>query len=353
MLCVFKFKPNTNKMSQIKSVIIILFILCPFHTILGQSSTSEVDSTFENYMNNAWEEIREADFSDSLQNAYSENFYNYYKENPDSETGEKAFSQAFLMWGNTGKSEYLKEALQSLDNDSELWRSIINPMSNIYAKNQELDMSEYYNLIEYLSENLTEPKSRSEVLLKMLRRKSQQEDSKNEAVELARELVELDAHEFYVTQGLGFLHEFESLNIGQKAPDFQSQSISGDDISLDSLEGQFVILEFWATWCGPCLPEIPHLKDLYEKYKNSGFAIVGISLDRDKETLMNFIDEREMEWSQIYIENGWEGELPRLFNVSGIPRMYLLDPEGNIVGRDLRGEEMISKVESLIAEQQN
>ena len=339
-------------MSRIKSGIVILFILCPFHTILGQSSTSEVDSTFENYMNKAWEEIRGSEKSDSLQNVYSSEFYKYYKEDPDTETGKKAFVQAFLMWGNTGKSEYLNEALQTLDNDSELWRLIILPMANIYGRNQELEMSEYYDLLEYLSENLTESKSRSEVLLKLLRRKSDQKDPKNEAVGLARELVELNAHEFYVTQGLGFLHEFESLNIGQKAPDFEFQTIDGDDISLSSLEGQYVILEFWATWCGPCIPEIPHLKSLYESYQNDEFTVIGISLDRDKEILMKFIEDREMEWPQIYIEDGWEGELLRLFNVSGIPRMYLLDPEGTIIGRDLRGEEMISKVESLIAEQQ-
>ncbi|MFP8490012.1 TlpA family protein disulfide reductase [Gracilimonas sp. Q87] len=337
-------------MSRIKSGIVLLLIFSPFHTIFGQSSTAEVDSTFDNYMNQAWDKIRQSENSDSLQNVYSSEFYTYYKENPDTETGGKAFGQAFLMWGNTGKSEFLSEAFQTLDYDSELWRLIILPISSIYARNQELGMSEYYDLLEYLSENLTESKSRSEVLLELLRRKSDQEGSKNEAVELARELVELDAHEFYVRQGLGFLHEFESLNIGQKAPDFEFQTLDGNKISPSSLEGQYVILEFWATWCGPCLPEIPHLKDLYENYQNNGFTIVGISLDRDKDTLMDFIGEREMQWPQIYVEDGWEGELARLFNVSGIPRMYLLDPEGVIIGRDLRGEEMVSKVESLIAQ---
>lgn len=340
-------------MSKIKSVFVILFLLGPFQTIFGQSSTAEVDSTFENYMDQAWEKIRHSENSDSLQNVYSLKFYKYYKENPDTETGGKAFRQAFTMWGNTGKSDLLNEALENLDKDSELWRFIILPMANIYARNKELEMSEYYNFLENLSENLTEPKSRSEVILELLRRKADQDDSKNEAVELARELVELDALEIYVSLGLGFLHEFESLNIGQKAPNFKFQTVNGDDISLSNLKGQFVILEFWATWCGPCIPEIPHLKYLYENYQNSGFTIVGISLDEDRETLMNFIEDREIPWPQIYVEDGWEAELSRMYNVSGIPRMYLLDPDGNIIERDLRGEEMVSKVESLIAEQQN
>ena len=328
-------------------------MLSPLQTIFGQSSTAKVDSTFESYMNRAWEDIREAEFSNSLQNAYSTEFYYYYKENPESETGEKAFGQAFLMWGNTGKSDYLSEALLTLDYKSELWRLIILPMSNIYARNEELDMSDYYDLLYYLSDNLEDQKSRSEVLLELLRWRSAQEEKQSEAVELARELVEMDADEFYVNQGLGYLHDFESLNVGQKAPSFELQTIDGDYISLSSLEGQYVIIEFWATWCGPCIPEIPHLKSLYETYQNDGFTVVGISLDRDIETLTDFIEEREMEWPQIYIEDGWEGEVPRLFNVSGIPRMYLLDPEGKIIARDLRGEEMVSKVENLMAEQQN
>ena len=304
-------------------------------------------------MENAWEMIRSSEYSDSVQNVYSSEFYKYYKENPDSDLGEKAFRHAFTMWGNTGNSEYLNEALQTLDYDSELWRFIIIPMANIYASNQDLEMSEYYTLLGHLSENLTESKSKSEVLLELLRRKTDQGDINDEAVKLAREIVELNANEIYVSLGLGFLHELESLNIGQKAPDFKYQTIDGDEISLSSLEGQFVILEFWATWCGPCIPEIPHLKSLYKSYKNDDFTVVGISLDREKESLLNFIKEREIEWPQIYVEDGWEGKLARSYNVSGIPKMYLLDPEGIIIGRDLRGEAMVSKVDSLMVGNSN
>jgi peroxiredoxin len=283
-----------------------------------------------------------------LQNAYSVEFYEYYKNNPKTRTGEKALSEAFMMWGNTGKSEFMNEAVRTLDYSSDLWRMILQPMQNIYGRNEELDISEYYDLIENLSDNLEDSQSRSEALVILLRKKSEQEESKEEAVKLARTLVELNAHEFYVRQGLGYLHEFESLNIGQRAPDFNFQSIDGDEISLGSLQGQYTILEFWATWCGPCIPEIPHLKSLYEKYGDDGFTIIGISLDRDKDTLVDFIAERDMVWPQIYVSDGWEAELPRLFNVSGIPRMYLLDPDGIIIDRDLRGDEMVSKIESLM-----
>jgi|GEM_PF-1147425 len=328
--------------------IFILLIISPFNIAFGQASAAEADTTFENYMGNAWEDIRQSEFSDSLQNAYSVEFYEYYKNNPNTRTGEKALSEAFMMWSNTGKSELMNEAIRTLDYSSDLWRMVLQPMQNIYARNEELDISEYYDLIEKLPDNLEDSNSRSEALVILLRKKSEQEGSEEEAVKLARTLIELNAREFYVRQGLGYLHEFESLNIGQQAPDFNFQTIDGDEISLGSLQGQYTILEFWATWCGPCIPEIPHLKSLNEKYGDHGFTVIGISLDRDEDTLIDFITENEMPWPQIYVAEGWEAELPRLFNVSGIPRMYLLDPDGIIIDKDLRGEEMVSRIESLM-----
>ena len=211
-----------------------------------------------------------------------------------------------------------------------------------------MDSADLPELLDYLTENLLEPKSRSEVLLVMLRMKSRQDKYRDEAVQIARELVEMDADDFYVTQGLGFLHELESLNIGQKAPEFEAQTIHGEYVSLESLEGNYVLMEFWATWCGPCMPEIPHLKTLHEKYHDSNFIVLGFSLDRDRGTLTRYIEEERMEWPQIYLEDGWDGELARQFNVSGIPRMYLLDPEGTIIARDLRGEEMVSEIDRLL-----
>lgn len=304
-------------------------------------------------MRNAWEDIRESEFSDSLQNMYSEKLFEYYLKNPSTKTGENAFAQAFMMWGNTGNSDHLSKAFDTLNYNAELWRMIIMPLGNIYHRNEDLGAQAYNELLEYLSTRLTDAKSKSEVLLAQLRGSSREDIPDETAIEIARQLVELDADEFYVNQGLGFLHELESLNIGQKAPDFQAHTIDGQELSLADLVGQYVLLEFWATWCGPCLPEIPHLKSLHENYDQDNFKIVGISLDRDKETLIDFIQDREMTWVQIFEEDGWEGELPRLYNVAGIPRMYLLDPNGIIIEKDLRGEEMISKVESLIGEQQN
>lgn len=338
---------------KISFPIIWLILLAPHLTAMGQEQEAEADTAFQDYMNAAWQEIRDAEMSDSLQKIYSDEFFEYFQEHPDTETGEEAFTHAFLMWGNIGRAEYLDEALDNLDYDSHLWQKIIAPMGNIYYGNENLEYDTFHELLEKLSGELTHPESRSEVLLHMLRSEMREDEPGEKAIELARDLVELDAHEFYVEQGLGYLHEIESLNIGQPAPDFEANTISDKVITLEELQGQFVLLEFWATWCGPCFPEIPHLKTLHEKYGEEDLQIIGISLDREIEALTEVIEEEAMEWPQIFVEDGWNGDIPRKYNVSGIPRMYFLDPEGDIAARDLRGEEMVTEIEEMINQYHN
>jgi peroxiredoxin len=328
-----------------------LLILYPLIETYGQIQPSEVDSTFESYIRAAWNEVTESGYSDSLQIQYAKEFFIYYKNNKNSKTAELALNSAFMMWGNTGDDSYVDEALSTIDTDSDLWHRFGIPVQllNIYARNEKLEVDESIILLHELENQLTHPKSQSSVY-RWLKSHYHGERNYNKAIKYARLLVETDADEWYVDHGLGYLYEVESLQVGQNAPAFKSATLEGEILSLTELKGKFVLLEFWGTWCGPCYPEIPHLKKLWDLHVESNLVIIGVALDEEETTVNKVINEQAMPWPQILQPDLWSGELVNLFNVTGVPRMYLIDPSGVIVARDLRGEEMVTEVNRLISE---
>lgn len=331
-------------------VVFVLFILSLVITgsIHAQTESSERDSVFEAYHQEVWDKIEKAQFSDSLQNHYAAEFFEYYKAHKGAKSSERAFSSAFLMWGNTGNNSYIEEALTTLDNDSKLWTFILRPLGNIHAKNENLEYEDYIEYLEKIKDNLTHPESKSQ-LFTILARYYKGQEEYDKVRDYAQRMVELDAGEFFVDFALGQLHELESLQIGQQAPHFATQTVNGNTISLSDLNGEFVLLEFWGTWCGPCKPEIPHLKTLNEKHGQENMTIVGIALDEDEKVVRNYAAENEMDWPQILQSERWEDEIVSSYNVLGVPRMYLIDPKGNIIAKDLRGEEMVKEVDQMIA----
>lgn len=122
--------------------------------------------------------------SDSLQHVYSKEFYEYYLQNPKTKTGKDALSQAFTMWGNTGNDTYAAEALQTLNYNSDIWSKIIPSVGNIYHRSDSLGTETYYKLLADLKEKLTDPVSKSTVILSLLEREKA-ENNKNKAIELS------------------------------------------------------------------------------------------------------------------------------------------------------------------------
>lgn len=117
-----------------------------------------------------------------------------------------------------------------------------------------------------------------------------------------------------------------------------TDQLTGKKVSIQGLRGSVVVIDFWATWCGPCRAELPHMKELYEKYKSKGVEFIGISLDRDINTLKNFCKENGITWPQ-YCEQGkaWDTELSQEWKITGIPTIFILDKEGNIYSTKARG----------------
>lgn len=136
---------------------------------------------------------------------------------------------------------------------------------------------------------------------------------------------------------------------GEVVKPFRLQTVNGREVSLEALRGKVVLLDFWATWCGPCRAEIPALVKLYERLRNRGFEIVGVSLDMETAGLSAFVETYAMGWPVVADGTGWDTEMAKRYKVESIPDTMLIDREGRLVRRGLRGEELAHAVEALLA----
>jgi peroxiredoxin/uncharacterized protein (DUF924 family) len=136
---------------------------------------------------------------------------------------------------------------------------------------------------------------------------------------------------------------------GTKFPDFDEKDVAGKHVSVADYKGKVVLIDFWATWCGPCVHELPNVVQAYEKHHEKGFDIIGISLDQDESKLKNFTKENKVSWQQFFDGKGWGNKLAVKYGVQSIPATFLLDREGKIVDRDLRGEALEEAVAAALA----
>ena len=138
--------------------------------------------------------------------------------------------------------------------------------------------------------------------------------------------------------------------VGQPAIRFEAKTIDGKSVHFpDDYKGKVVLLDFWATWCGPCVHELPNVIKTYEAYHKQGLEIIGISLDKDKEKLTSFTKEKNMAWPQYYDGLVWQNKLAVKYGVNSIPATYLIDGRGTIIGKDLRGEALDKAVAKALA----
>ncbi|HKM56437.1 MAG TPA: TlpA disulfide reductase family protein [Isosphaeraceae bacterium] len=145
-----------------------------------------------------------------------------------------------------------------------------------------------------------------------------------------------------VTRELGRLDR-----VGKQAPDVVAQDLAGKTVRLGALQGKYVLVDFWATWCAPCIAELPRLQEAYRKYHAAGFEIIAVSLDETRSAVVDFVKVRKLPWPQVH--NATAGaDLVEAFGVSSIPAAYLIDPEGKIIRLDLRGPALGATLARLI-----
>ena len=136
--------------------------------------------------------------------------------------------------------------------------------------------------------------------------------------------------------------------VGQLAPEFEGPSPDGNSFALKSNLGKITIIDFWASWCRPCRVENPNLVQLYRKNKNKGLSIVGVSLDKDKNKWIKAIEDDGLTWSHVSNLQFWNDPIAKLYKVTAIPATFVLDENGVIIAKDLRGIELYNKVEELL-----
>ncbi|QNA44129.1 TlpA disulfide reductase family protein [Lacibacter sediminis] len=136
--------------------------------------------------------------------------------------------------------------------------------------------------------------------------------------------------------------------IGTMAPDITMPDVNGNNFSLSSLKGKYVLVDFWASWCGPCRGENPNVVAAYNKYKNKNFTILGVSLDKTKDAWLEAIKKDGLTWTHISDLKFWDSEAVGLYGFNGIPYNVLLDPTGKIIADNLRGGDLERKLEEVL-----
>jgi thiol-disulfide isomerase/thioredoxin len=283
----------------------------------------------------------------------AKDFYTRFPSHPKAAEAQKAEANllaAAVQLGNTNKMaefEKLQEARMkdpNLSEDERFKLRMESIQTSLRAKAQEEPGAIAAALEKNGHELIKEFPKRAEGYELLMQAANQSDESKGAS--LAKEIVASDAPEEVKAQAQGLLTKMDAL--GKPLP-IKFTAIDGREVDLAKLTGKVVLVDFWATWCGPCVFELPHVKDAYDKLHEKGFEVVGISFDQDKKTLEKFVAEREMKWPQYFDGKVWGNDFGKKYGISGIPAMWLVDKKGNLRDMNARGA-LEEKVQKLLEE---
>jgi peroxiredoxin len=237
-----------------------------------------------------------------------------------------------LKNGYTAKIETIKSDFQKkADANPDQREALVQEMSPKYmAALQELNtaiakfaLDNPKSLVSFYAISLLNP-SGNEAALVSYAEKVDDELKKNQAVKAFVDKVT----------------KLKAVQVGQMAPDFSINTIDGKTIKLSDFKGKYTLIDFWASWCAPCRSENPNIVKAYQQFKDKNFTILGISLDKDKAAWAQAIKQDGLTWTHASELNDFNGASVRLYQVEAIPSSFLLDPNGKIIARNLRGDEL-------------
>ncbi|MFO7257754.1 MAG: TlpA disulfide reductase family protein [Bacteroidota bacterium] len=244
-----------------------------------------------------------------------------FQQSPEAAALDQKFQQARQSGDREAmtrvQEEYMDLYNKVQDKIAELVRQQPASLGVInFLQNQSIDRDKYYNTYLHVAEKLKKewPNSRH-----------------------AREFIDM-------------VEAMKITAIGQPAPEIALPNPDGEIVKLSSLRGNYVLVDFWAKWCGPCRAENPNIVRVYNKYKDHGFTVFGVSLDRNREDWLQAIKDDNLTWTHVSDLKYWQSEAARTYNINAIPFSILLDPNGVIIAKNLRGAALEKKMAEIFGE---
>jgi peroxiredoxin len=237
----------------------------------------------------------------------------------------------------------LQQKMQADFNDA-VQKGDVNTQQAIQAEYQSLNGQFIYGLKNFVK---THPKSPVSGYIIY-------NDLNNPAIPLAEVEEALSytdkeiANTKYIKLATKRVEDKRGTTVGFKATNFSQNTPEGKTVSLSDFKGKYVLVDFWASWCRPCRMENPNVVAAYNRFKDKGFTVLGVSMDSNREPWIAAIKQDNLTWTHVSDLKGWGNEVGKLYNVTGIPQNFLIDKEGKIVAKDLRGAALDEKLAEVL-----